>query len=266
MATVLVQGKQAHYREWGSGESTIVILHGWSADSSQYTEFAPLLGQAGYRVLVPDLPGFGGTPEPERAWSVGDYMRWVEDFVTALNVPTFFLFGHSFGGRVSIKYILQYPYRVRALMLCASAGIRPDPLTMKRRMMLVLAKIGNVLFRIPGIHWLAPLARRILYRLAGSNDYLRAQGTMKETMVRVVNEDLSPLLPEIKHPALIIWGSDDKATPLRDGQEMARHIPRAHMEVIEGAPHNLPKREPVKTAERVLAFLASDAARTITDT
>lgn len=114
-----MQGRPAHYREWGSGSNVILMLHGWPADSTHYSEVAPKLAQAGWRVIVPDMPGWGETSEPPQAWNVNDYMRWVQSFVESLRLPPFLLFGHSFGGRVAIKYVISHPYQVRAIVLSA---------------------------------------------------------------------------------------------------------------------------------------------------
>lgn len=265
MPTSTVQGRVAHYREWGQGPQLILMLHGWPANSADYAELAPILAQSGFRVIVPDLPGWGQTPPPPTAWSVSDYMRWVQAFVESLSLPPYILFGHSFGGRISIKYVLQYPYQVRGLVLCAAAGIKPNPYTVKRRLLKRTAKAGQAVFSIPGFRVLAPYARKLLYRAAGSTDYLQAEGVMKETIVKVLDEDLSPLLAEIRHPTLLLWGSEDGATPLSDGEGMAKHIPHASLHVFEGARHNLPKQHPALVAEKVIAFANSDTVRAISE-
>ena len=71
----------------------------------------------------------------------------------------------------------------------------------------------------------------------GSADYKNAPEVLRKTLVRLVNEDLRPLLPDISCPTLLIWGENDTATPLSDGQEMARLIPDAGLCVIRGAGH-----------------------------
>lgn len=253
-----VQGKKAHYREWGQGDKLLLALHGWPADSSHYADLGPMLAQAGFRVIVPDLPGWGETPAPALAWGVSDYRRWVHDFTEALHLKDFFLFGHSFGGRVAIKYTLEHPYDVSGLILCAAAGIRPNPYTLKRRLFKLTAIVGKTLFSLPVLRYLRPLAQRFLYRAAGSTDYLKAEGVMKETIVKVLQEDLTPLLPELKRPTLILWGSEDGATPLRDGELMAKHIPQSTMHVFAGARHNLPKLLPKAVAEQIITFTTSD--------
>lgn len=258
MPSLTVQGQPAHYREWGTGTDHILILHGWGADSSHYEALGSLLAKGGWHVIAPDLPGWGETPAPSQPWSVSDYRKWVSEFVLAAGLKEFVLFGHSFGGRVSMKYVVEHPYQIRAVVLCAAAGIKPTQQSVKRSLLRRIARVGKPLFSLPGLRSLAPFARKILYRAAGSYDYLKAQGTMKSTMSHVVQEDLAPLLPQIKRPVLLLWGSDDRSTPVSDAKLMAARIPRAQLEIFEGQPHNLPKLIPEKIAASVLAFIRSE--------
>jgi len=71
----------------------------------------------------------------------------------------------------------------------------------------------------------------------GSADYAAASPMMRQCLVRVVNEDLSHLLPTITPPTLLVWGENDTATPLADGQRMEKEIPNAGLAVIRGAGH-----------------------------
>ncbi len=258
MATVKVRDISAHYREWGTGKTVLLMLHGWPADSSHYKDLGPLLAKHDLRVIVPDLPGWGNTPAPEEAWTVSDYMKWVYDFKEALGLEQVILFGHSFGGRVSIKYAIKHPYDLKGLILCAAAGIKPDHLTLKRRILKLTATVGKKAFALPGVKQLAPTARKVLYKAAGSNDYLKADGVMKETIVKVLEEDLSPLLSQIQVKTLLLWGSEDGATPLSDGQKMHEHIAKSELIVFDGERHNLPKNAFVLVEKEIAKYLDSD--------
>lgn len=255
MPKISINDRTVHYREWGSGTQVIVILHGWPADSTHYQELGPALAKYGYRIIVPDFPGWGNTPAPEKSWSVSDYRDWVYEFVHALGLTQFHLFGHSFGGRVAIKYAIKYPYDVKKLLLCSSAGIKTDAFTFKRRILKSSATIGKAVFSLPLINRLENIAKKALYRAAGSNDYLNVDGVMKETMVKVVEEDLSPFLPQIHLKTLLLWGTEDGATPIKDAREMQSKIQDSELRTFEGVRHNLPKLIPAKLADAINTFL-----------
>lgn len=259
MPTIQVNNQKVSYRQWGSGNTTLLMLHGWPADSSHYEKIGQILSQnKSLTIIVPDLPGWGQTEAPLKAWTVSDYRDWTNDFISALNLKNIFLFGHSFGGRIAIKYSIQYPYNVKGLILCAAAGVKPDPTTAKRTILLMLAKTGKLLFSLPVMSQLAPLAKRVLYKLAGSQDYNKANGVMKDTIVKVLDEDLTALLPQLTNKTLLIWGTEDGATPLADGQLMKKLIPQSKLMIIDGQKHNLPKNAPKETAKHLLEFIESE--------
>ena len=251
MSRIQLDNKTAHYREWGSGPNIIVMLHGWPADSTHYSQLGPDLAKLGYHIYVPDFPGWGNTPPPDTAWLVSNYRDWVHDFVTELAIKQFNLFGHSFGGRVAIKYAVKYSPDLKSLTLCASAGIKPDAYTLKRRALKLTASIGKKALSLPVINKLEQVAKKALYKLAGSNDYLQAEGVMKETIVNVLEEDLSPLLSQIHTSTLLLWGTEDPATPFCDGEKMHRQIKDSTLKSFEGAKHNLVKLIPNKIANAI---------------
>jgi len=258
MSKITIDNQKVNYREWGNGDTVILMLHGWPADSTHYSDLGPMLGKMGYRVIVPDLPGWGETSAPQKAWNVSDYRDWLDKFVKELDLKQFVLFGHSFGGRIAIKYAINYPYRLSTLILCAAAGIKPDAQTLKRRTLKMTAAVGKKAFSLPLINKLAPLARKVLYRAAGSTDYLKAQGVMKETIVKVLEEDLAPLLPQLSQTTLILWGTDDGATPITDAHKMNEIIPRSEMKTFEGMKHNLPKLIPKEVSQAIDEFLKDE--------
>ena len=76
-----------------------------------------------------------------------------------------------------------------------------------------------------------------LYKRFGSDDYQNSSGVMRKILVRVVNENLKPILRDIKAPTLLIWGEKDEATPLYMGQIMEKEISDSGLVVFEGAGH-----------------------------
>jgi pimeloyl-ACP methyl ester carboxylesterase len=78
--------------------------------------------------------------------------------------------------------------------------------------------------------------RDALYHRIQSQDYANA-GPLRATLVKVINEDLTPLLPRVKSPTLLVWGEHDRDVPLSAAQLMARLIPDAQLVVFENAGH-----------------------------
>lgn len=223
-----------HVTPRGTGHP-VLLLHGWGASSELFERTVAGLEDA-FAVIAPDFPGFGATPPPPSAWSVGDYATWVVNLLDTLGVERAHVIGHSFGGRVAIKLASQWPQRVAKLVLTDSAGIRP-PRPPAYWLRLWRYKAVKSLARAA---WAPAGFKRWAedwMRAQGSSDFQQASGTVRGSFVRVVNEDLRDLLPTIKAPTLLIWGDRDEDTPLADARLMEQLIPDAGLVVFEGAGH-----------------------------
>ena len=165
--------------------------------------------------------------------------------------PQVILLGHSFGGRVAIKYAARYPENLRSLVLTGAAGIK-HPLSFKQKIIFSLSRAGKVILSLPVVDKLEKPAQRLLYRLSPDKDYGRADQRMKAVMRSALAEDLTPLLEEIRVPTLLIWGREDRSTPLCDGELMQREIVGSELHVIDGANHGAVYREAGKFADLFL--------------
>jgi pimeloyl-ACP methyl ester carboxylesterase len=234
----------------------LLLLHGWGVSSELFVPILERL-QPERQLIVPDLPGFGATPEPDTPWSVHEYATWCFALLDRLGVETCDLIGHSNGGRIGIVMAASHPERVGRMVLTGSAGIRP------RRTLRDAARIRTykVLRAVERSAAVPSGLRRGAKRRAdqrGSADYRAASGTMRGTLVRIVNEDLRSLLPQLRIPVLLIWGEQDTEIPVEDGRIMERLIPDAGLVVFEGAGHYAYLEQPDRFCRIVDVFLRDD--------
>ena len=124
--TTIIDGLQVAYAEWGLGKP-ILFLHGWGSSSDSWSKVADEVSRAGFRVLIPDLPGFGKTPPPPQAWGVGEYAAFVEEFARTLNIFPCILAGHSFGGQVAVTLASLRPERETLVKLLIGARYSDFP-------------------------------------------------------------------------------------------------------------------------------------------
>jgi pimeloyl-ACP methyl ester carboxylesterase len=235
----------------GQGEP-VLLLHGWGVSSQSLAAVQELLGDS-HRAVAVDLPGFGWSERPPAAWGTGEYARHVVGLMDALGLDRAAVLGHSFGGRVAIRMAAGHAPRVSRLVLVASAGIRP-PRGIRYRVRVRSVKLVRELF---GLRVWGRLGPRLIARLTervGSRDY-RAAGAMRPTLVKVVNEDLAPLLPAIRVPTLILWGDRDEEVPRSAMDRMAGAIPGARMVVFPGAGHFPFQDAPEAFARELRAFM-----------
>lgn len=250
---ILINNLKINYKIAGEGEP-FLILHGWGGSSDSWIEVQEILAKEGFKVIVPDLPGFGKSASPPLPWEVGDYSDFILNFIEKIGPKKPVLMGHSFGGRISIKFATFYPEKLKNLILCASAGIKHN-LNIRQKIIYNLARIGNFLFSKRPLRRYKDVATNFFYFLVRQRDYQKASGVMRETFKKTVIEDLEPVLPKIKTKTLLIWGEKDKSVPLEDAYLMKEKIPQSILEVIPGASHTPNLEEPKKLAEIISKFL-----------
>jgi pimeloyl-ACP methyl ester carboxylesterase len=231
-----VNGISINYEQKGEGD-LIVLLHGWGSNIKLFANLIDLLAKK-YTVVAMDMPGFGESQEPPAAWCVDDYVQFVIDFLADYGAEKVMLLGHSFGGRVIIKLHTRkdLPFEVTKVILVDSAGIMP-PKTKKKSWRTRYYKLGKAVLSTKIARKIAPDALENFRKKMGSADYAAASPMMRQVMVKVVNEDLEPYLPLIKCPTLLVWGVNDTATPLSDGEKMEKLIPDAGLVKLENAGH-----------------------------
>lgn len=228
---LMIDGIHLHYRDMGAG-FPVLLLHGWGSNIGSFIHLEKYLAP-NFRVLSIDLPGFGASGLPTIAWSLTDYVNLVKTFLVNRGIVNPIIIGHSFGGRIAI--CLGAQGLASKLILANSAGVRP------RRNPLYYLKVYSYKLARHLLNFapqnLRPALLEKLQQRFGSGDYRNADPILRKTLVKVVNEDLTTLLPDIKVPTLLIWGENDTATPVYQAKIMEQKIPDAGLVVIKGAGH-----------------------------
>ena len=286
---IQINGLNINYKTIGNGEIPVVLLHGWGISSDKYSALAEHLSQFSifnfqFSIFIPDLPGFGKSDEPNKNWGLDNYVEFVDEFIKktsrksgfelikdllkkfnpnkdlsaipvgAKHLQKFVLIGHSFGGQVAIKYTIKYPEQIDKLILTGAAGIRHE-LNTKQKMFFYLAKFGKIIFSLPVLNRFQEYGQRFLYKLAREKDYYKASPRMKEIMKNILNEDLTDYFDKIKTPTLLVWGKEDKTTPLADGEIMNEKIKDSELVVINDANHSLPYQKAEEFTKIVGRFI-----------
>ncbi|MCP6718516.1 MAG: alpha/beta hydrolase [Patescibacteria group bacterium] len=250
---ISINNLKVNYKATGSGP-VILILHGWPSSSDSWARSMKSLSIAGYQVICPDLPGFGKSDTQVQPWSVANYMEWVLKFADSLKLDDFILLGHSFGGRVAVKFSAKYGDRLKCLILCDSAGIRPK-LDAKSTAISKVVQIGNNVFSPGFLVEVKNVLRNILYFFIKNRDYVKAKGVMKATMTKVVEEDLGLYLPKIKNKTLLIWGKKDTLVPIEYAYQFKDKIRDSKLEIIPGVGHSPHFRAFERLTEIIIMFL-----------
>lgn len=237
-------GVRIHYVEAGSGEP-VVCLHGAGPGASGWSNFRHNIGPLSerYRVILPDLPGFGGSDKPRISEKpIAFNARTLADFLDALKIDKASLVGNSAGGATSCRFAIDHPQRVRKVVLMGSAGagfgqLGPQPPEGIRAM--------RAYFDAPSKDRMRALIQTFVFDASFLNDELLEErfkqsldpGHLEFMKTRAPLEDLSAEIPRIKAPTLLVWGADDRFVPLEAGIRFLRLIPGAELHVFSRCGH-----------------------------
>jgi pimeloyl-ACP methyl ester carboxylesterase len=231
--SVEVGGYRVHYLAEGpAGGPVVVLVHGLGGNAEEWRDLASWLVKAGYRVYLPDLPGFGRSEQPaDFSYSVHDQAEVVVGFLDALRLKQVDLGGSSMGGWIVQIVAARHPERVRRLMLFDAVGLYEEPSWDTRlftpatpaeldQLMVLLMPNPQ---KIPGF-----IARDIV-RDSNRNAWVihRAVDAM------LTGQDATDnLLPQLKMPMLLVWGAQDRIAPLTQGARIHQLVPQSELAVF----------------------------------
>lgn len=233
-----IDGLRIRYKQLGQG-APILLLHGWGGQIESMDPIANALAPH-FSATSIDFPGHGESSLPPRPWQVSDFLDATLKIMDRLDLRQPGIVAHSFGGRVSIKLAAGHPQRASKILFTAGAGVVPPASLGKRLKRLVGATAGKLR---AVAHSAAPSTDSMVERMGqklfpylASRDYKNA-GELRQTLGLVVAEDLTPLLDKIHSKCLLVWGDQDRDTPLYCGETMKRLIPDSELIVFPGAGH-----------------------------
>lgn len=209
------RGADVYFEDSGHGQP-LVLLHGWGASGKTVKCIAGALLDV--RLIVFDFPPFGASSEPPETWALCDYTNMVVECLRSLGISKAVFAGHSFGGRVCIDLASRTDIAEKIILIDA-AGIRPKK---------TLKKI------IRGIKFKRDKKRGRDITKYYSHDYIALTGGMRKVFSRIVAEDLTDRLGNISCPTLILWGEDDKETPLYMAKKLHKKITGSGLIVLPG--------------------------------
>ncbi len=213
---------------------TVLALHGWGRRGSDFSSSLVSFG-----ALAIDLPGFGATPAPEAVIGAREYAELLVPVLEEFDRPPIVV-GHSFGGRVAVCLAAKYPTRVGAILVTGAPLVRLQS-TRQPGVGYRFARRLNQIGVLPD-----ELMEKVK-RKRGSADYRAATGTMRDILVKVVNEEYREELGKLRQLNLI-WGENDAEVPFAVAEESARIVVAgggvAPIEIVEGVGHLLPTQAP----------------------
>ncbi|TDC80993.1 alpha/beta hydrolase [Micromonospora sp. KC606] len=246
----LVDGLRTHTRRAagpGGDAPPVVLVHGLAVSHRYLTPLAVALATT-HPVYAPDLPGFGLTEHPERAYDVSGHAAFLAAWLDTYRMPPVCLVGHSFGAEVAAALAARRPEAVRALVL---AGPTTDPTARSRT-----GQVGR---------WLvdtlreAPMQAPILLRDVWDARPWRVYATLTHSVRNPVEQDLA----RVTAPTLVVAGTRDPVVPPAWRRQVTRLVPDARPVDVSGAAHNVATTAPRQVADAIRALLAPEPAKVV---
>jgi len=272
-----IDGVRIHYQEAGDEAAPpMILIHGFISSNLVWSDvFLPLAG-AGFRVIAPDLPGYGYSDKPGDAeYTIEAQARAVLGLMNQLDIRKAIIVGASYGGAIAATLALDYPERVERVVLVGPVT-NDQP---KKKLLLrisCLPIIGDIVTPLfLGSRWVLRQRTRQVYRRIGAaldehkleaRHHLLATSNVHRAMIRTARRWSANRIQRdaslIKQPTLIMWGDVDTHIPLREGLKLRDAIPNSRLVVFRNCGHLPPTEHPEKFVEVVAGFCAATKTRT----
>ena len=251
------------YDDCGSGVP-LLLIHGFPLNRQMWQPQLQPLADAGYRVIAPDLRGFGASEATVSGYSMDGFADDMVALLDALDIERAVVGGMSMGGYVLLKMLERYPQRVKAACFIATRSNADDEAGRARRT--EMAADAERLGANPIIKMFAELLFAPDTSQHSPELIARATAWMRDTNPRALagaligmrdRKDYTPLLPNFKQPSLVIAGAEDRAAPLDAARTIAEGLPDAELKVIEHAGHMLNMEQPEQFNTALIEFLSN---------
>lgn len=235
-----VDGLTWHHQEGGPREAdAVVLVHGLSVASDYMAPTAELLAARGFRVLAPDIPGFGLSDAPSEPLTVPDMARALAGWMDAIGVPRAHFVANSLGCQVVAALAMDAPRRADRLVL-----IGPNAEADAKPLKLAAGLVKDAFRERPKLLWIH------------ARDDLRAGVRRIWHAARSAMEhDIYRWAPAVRHPTLVLRGMHDPLFSAADARRIARRMPNAIVAELPGAPHAANYSAPEAVVEAALPFL-----------
>lgn len=258
-----INGQQIHYRDEGKGYP-LVLVHGTSSSLHTWDAWVNIL-KNDFRIIRMDIPGFGITGETkERNYTVENYVKFIDDFTTALGVDTFYLAGNSLGGEITWNYAYTHPQRVKKMILVDAAGYKRNN---GKPLAFIIAEtpvLNTIMTKVTPKRIIKKSMLGIYHDDTKVTDelvnhyfeMLLRPGNRQAfaDRVRVIRYEAEEKVNKIKTPTLIQWGKFDEWIVPGDAEKFKKDIAGSEVKYYDAG--HVPMEEvPEETAKDAKDFL-----------
>ena len=271
-----IGGVRIHYQEAGDESAPpIILIHGFISSNLVWNEVIVHLAQKGFRVIAPDLPGYGYSDKPaDGRYTIDSQAYAVSGLMDRLGIESATIVGASYGGAVAATMALDYPERVANLVL-VGAVTNDQP---KKKLLLRLAGvplIGDIATPLfLGSRWILRKRTEEVYRRLGypvderklaARHHLLETANTHRAMIRTIRrwkaDRISREASLIRQPTLLVWGEEDTHIPVSDAFRLRDAIPNSRLIVFRRCGHLPPTEAPGQFVEVLADFCNAETTQ-----
>ncbi len=271
-----IGGVRIHYQEAGDEDAPpMILIHGFISSNLVWNEVFLPLAKSGFRVIAPDLPGYGYSDKPaDGRYTIDSQADAVFGLMDRLGIKQATIVGASYGGAVAATMALDYPDHVANLVL-VGAVTNDEP---KKKLLLRLAGvplIGDIATPLfLGSHWILRKRTEDVYRRLGyplderklaARHHLLETANTHRAMIRTVRrwsaDRISREASLIRQPTLLVWGEEDTHIPISEAFRLSDAIPNSRLIIFRRCGHLPPTEYPEKFVEAVASFCKTEKVR-----
>jgi 3-oxoadipate enol-lactonase len=229
----------------------LLFVHCWGVSSGAFSAFFDRLAEH-YRVIAPDLPGFGRSPASGTAVTYEAYADVLASVLTELGIERAHVAGLSMGGGIALTFAARHPRRVRTLVLMAPTGC-PD-VSLPRLACNRLLELAEQALSPAQLQGKGPVARSFAANL------LRHPATLAATLRMVASCNILEAAQRVTVPTLLLWGGRDRTIPARLAARFIDRLPGARLQIMPEGFHEMATGRPGETARIMHRFIAQAQA------
>jgi len=271
-----VGGLSIHYQDAGDETApAIILIHGFISSNLVWSDVFLPLAEAGFRVIAPDLPGYGYSDKPnDGRYTINAQAHAVLRLMDRLGIEKATIVGASYGGAVAATIALDYPERVTQLVLVGTVS-NDEP---KKKLLLRFSRmpiIGDIVTPLfLGSRWVLRKRTEQVYRRIGhpldehkleARHHLLATANVQRAMIRTARRwsanRISREASLIRPPTLLVWGDTDTHIPISEAYQLRDAIPNAKLIIFRNCGHLPPTEYPEKFVKVVNDFCQGEKTR-----
>lgn len=258
---VRVDGNKIRYLESGNSKNAMLLVHGLGASAERWLGVIPAFAEH-YRVIVPDLVGFGCSDKPPVDYTPAFFIDFLDSFFDAVGVDNSIVVGSSLGGQIAADFASAYSGSVRSLILVSPAGMMKHSTPALDAYILAAlfpneqsAKAAFKMMEGSGKAVDRAIIKGFIKRMRMPN----AKLAFMSTLLGLKNsETLDKKLENILAPTLLIWGSNDPVIPIKYADSFVSSIPDCSFYKMEGCGHTPYVQKPEEFSAAAIEFLLNN--------